>query len=87
MMGAYTIYGNESSTSTNATNYGFLYNWYAAAGIITKGGLPFKNICPIGWHVPSENVAQILIDFLGGLSVAGGKLKEVGILKYLRLNY
>jgi hypothetical protein len=27
--GAYTIYGNESSTSANATNFGYLYNWYA----------------------------------------------------------
>jgi uncharacterized protein (TIGR02145 family) len=76
--GAYTVYGNESITGPNATNYGFLYNWYAAAGIITTGGLPSKNICPIGWHVPTENEAHILIDFLGGLSVTGGKLKEVG---------
>ena len=28
--GAYTIYGNQLSTEANATNYGFLYNWYAA---------------------------------------------------------
>ena len=51
--GAYTIYGNEASSGANATNYGFLYNYYAAAGIITTGGTSTKNICPIGWKVHS----------------------------------
>ena len=44
--GAYSILSNESSTGTNASNYGFLYNWYAATDP--------KKICPAGWHVPSE---------------------------------
>jgi uncharacterized protein (TIGR02145 family) len=44
--GAYCILSNESSTGTNASNYGFLYNWYAATDP--------KKICPAGWHVPSE---------------------------------
>jgi uncharacterized protein (TIGR02145 family) len=52
-IGAYTIYGNEASSGANATNYGFLYNYYAAAGIITTGGTSTKNICPIGWKVHS----------------------------------
>ena len=51
--GAYTIYGNEASSGPNATNYGFLYNSYAAAGIITTGGTSTKNICPVGWKVHS----------------------------------
>jgi uncharacterized protein (TIGR02145 family) len=72
--GAYTIYGNESSTGTNATNYGFLYNWYAAAGIIANGGSPTKNICPAGWHVPSDTEWTTLTNFLG--SNAGGKMKS-----------
>ena len=76
--GAYSIYSNEPRTGPNASNFGFLYNWYAAAGIFTAGGLSSKNICPIGWHVPTENEARTLINFLGGFSVAGGKLKEVG---------
>ena len=59
--GAYTIYGNESSASTNATNYGFLYNWYAAAGINTHMGSPTKNICPTGWHVPTDSDWNILV--------------------------
>jgi uncharacterized protein (TIGR02145 family) len=73
--GAYTIFGNESSTGTNATNYGFLYNWYAA-GIIANGGSPTKNICPTGWHVPTDEEWTTLTTFLGGESVAGGKMKS-----------
>ena len=78
--GAYTIYGNEASTGANASNYGFLYNWYAAAGIVTPMGSPTKNICPVGWHVPSDTEWTTLTDFLSppslGISVAGGKLKS-----------
>ena len=65
--GAYTIYANQPSTGTNATNYGFLYNWFAAAGIITNLGSPTKNICPVGWHVPSDGEWITLIEFHGGI--------------------
>jgi uncharacterized protein (TIGR02145 family) len=50
--------------------YGKLYNWYAVAD---SGGL-----CPTGWHVPSLDEWTILADHLGGLSVAGGKMKVKG---------
>lgn len=53
----------------NKENYGALYNWYA----VNTGKL-----CPIGWHVPSDQEWSVLIDFLGGDNVAGGKLKEMG---------
>jgi uncharacterized protein (TIGR02145 family) len=49
--------------------YGKLYNWYA----VETGKL-----CPTGWHVPKDDEWTELTDYLGGLSVAGGKLKEVG---------
>ena len=78
--GAYTIYGNGSSTGTDATNYGFLYNWYAAVGIVTPMGSPTKNICPTGWHVPTDTEWTTLTDYLGGLSVAGGKMKSTSSL-------
>jgi len=54
--GAYTIYGNELSTSTIATNYGFLYNWYAATDS--------KKICPTGYHVPTDSDWNILVKFI-----------------------
>jgi uncharacterized protein (TIGR02145 family) len=50
--------------------YGNLYNWYAAADN--------RNICPTGWHVPSDAEFTELTNYLGGGSVAGGKMKSVG---------
>jgi len=37
-----------------------------------------KNVCPTGWHVPTDAEWTVLTDYLGGESVAGGKMKEVG---------
>ena len=62
--GAYTIYGNESSSGANATNYGFLYNWYAAKGITTTGSTTYKNICPTGYHVPTDSDWNKLVKFI-----------------------
>ncbi len=62
---AYCWYDNDSATYKNT--YGALYNWYA----VNTGKL-----CPTGWHVPSDAEWKILTDYLGGLSVAGGKMKE-----------
>ena len=49
--------------------YGVLYNWPA---VMTE------NICPSGWHIPSDEEWTQLTDFLGGESVAGGMMKEAG---------
>lgn len=66
--GAYCYCDND--TSNNAT-YGKWYNWYA----VNSGKL-----APTGWHVPSQAEWQILIDFLGGSSEAGGKMKSTSTL-------
>jgi uncharacterized protein (TIGR02145 family) len=68
---AYCWYDNNIS---NKEPYGALYNWHVtnAAG---NGG---KNPCPVGWHVPDDDEWTALTDFLGGASVAAGKLKETG---------
>jgi uncharacterized protein (TIGR02145 family) len=73
--GARTIYANDN---TNLTTYGYLYNWYAAKGISTSGSSNYKNICPTGWHVPSDGELTTLTTYLGGESVAGGKMKTIG---------
>ena len=82
-IGSYTIYGNEASSGTNATNYGFLYNWYAAKGIVTAGSTTYKNLCPTGYHVPTDAEWSTLTTFLSGSSalqqsVAAGKMKQIG---------
>ena len=66
--GAYCCYNNECATY-NAT-YGKLYNWYAVNNAV--------GLCPSGWHVPSYAEWATLTTYLGGESVAGGKLKETG---------
>ena len=67
LQGAYTVYGN---TPTNATNYGYLYNWYAVSDL--------RKLCPTGWHVPTSGEWNALASQLGGLTAAGGKLKSMG---------
>ena len=37
-----------------------------------------KNVCPAGWHVPSKDEFNILLEYLGGSAIAGGKMKEAG---------
>jgi uncharacterized protein (TIGR02145 family) len=54
-------YDNNSS---NCATYGRLYNWQTA-----------KNVCPAGWHLPSDAEWTQLTDFVGGSSNAGSKLK------------
>jgi uncharacterized protein (TIGR02145 family) len=79
--GAHTLYAHDSTASpSNLTSYGYLYNWYAAKGIVKSGGTPdpTKNICPSGWHVPTDDEWTTLTTFLGGFSVAGGKMKSTG---------
>ena len=77
-------YYNDDSISY-ASEYGRLYNWTTALDIspiydITNYNADFqhKGICTDGWHIPSNEEWIELTDFLGGDSVAGGKLKEAG---------
>ena len=63
----YCWYNNDSVSYRNT--YGALYNWYA----VNTGKL-----APTGWHVPSDAEWEVLGNYLGGDSVAGGKLKEAG---------
>ena len=70
--GAWAYYNNDAA---NNAKYGKLYNWYAVSKT-TNGN---KNVCPTGWHVPTDAEWSNLIDFLGGEKVACGKMKAVGI--------
>jgi uncharacterized protein (TIGR02145 family) len=66
-------YNNDQATYT-ANKFGALYNWYAVNSA-TNGN---KNVCPTGWHVPTDAEWTTLVNFLGGESIAGGKMKSMG---------
>jgi uncharacterized protein (TIGR02145 family) len=55
---------------SNKNTYGALYNWFT----VTSN----KMLCPTGWHVPTNEDITRLVNYTGGASVAGGKLKEAG---------
>jgi uncharacterized protein (TIGR02145 family) len=55
--------------SVNINTYGRLYTWFT---------VNTNTLCPLGWHVPDYDEWIILGNFLGGDSIAGAKMKEVG---------
>ncbi len=53
--GGYCWYNNDSATYFN--NTGALYNWYIASS---------ANVCPTGWHVPTDMEICALINYYDG---------------------
>lgn len=81
--GAWCYYNNDSA---NDATYGKLYNWYAVAGIYDAASLSNpalrKQLAPAGYHVPTHEEWNNLSNCLGGGLLAGGKLKEAGIIHW-----
>jgi len=65
--GAWAHYNHDSQYENP---YGKLYNWYTVNDP--------RNVCPTGWHVPTDDEWTVLIDYLGGELVAGSKMKSTG---------
>jgi uncharacterized protein (TIGR02145 family) len=68
--GGRCAYDNDES---NVDTYGYLYNWYAVNDR--------RGICPVGWHVPSNDDWNDLEDFItndGYAGIEGCALKEIG---------
>ena len=72
--GAWAHYNHDSQYEDP---YGKLYNWHTVADP--------RNVCPTGWHVPSDNEWSIFINYLdpnadGGINpnIAGNKMKIIG---------
>ena len=69
----YYVYGyqgtnaSEAKATANYQTYGVLFNWPASL-----------TACPDGWDLPSDDEWIILTDYLGGESIAGGKMKMAG---------
>ncbi len=61
--GAWAYYGNNFNYNND---YGKLYNDYILD--------PIKNVCPCGWHIPSDVEWNTLVNYLGGINSAGVKL-------------
>ena len=74
--GAYRWVWDEN-LNQQTTSYGALYNWFT----VNTG-----NLCPNGWHVPTDAEWTTLTTFLGGESIAGGKLKEAGLMHWYSPN-
>jgi uncharacterized protein (TIGR02145 family) len=68
--GAWCYYENNAK---NQSIYGKLYNWYAVNDP--------RGLAPEGWHVPRQEEWTLLMDFLGGSTEAGGKMKQTGTSK------
>ena len=59
---------HNNNNAANDSIFGKLYNWYTT--------VDSRGICPIGWHVPTDAEWTVLTDYLGGLSIAGGKMRS-----------
>jgi uncharacterized protein (TIGR02145 family) len=53
------------NNNSNCSKYGRLYDWETA-----------KTSCPSGWHLPSNAEWTTLVNYVGGWSTAGTKLKS-----------
>jgi uncharacterized protein (TIGR02145 family) len=66
-LGAWAYHNDDASY---ACPYGKLYNWYACADP--------RQLCPTGWHVPTDTEWNDLINYLGGNEIAGFEMKTKG---------
>jgi uncharacterized protein (TIGR02145 family) len=63
--GAWSYYKNDAASNAK---YGRLYNWYAVHDS--------RGLAPSGWHIPTTQEFTKLSTALGGVYVAGGKMKS-----------
>ena len=65
--GAWCYYNNDPAMGAI---YGKLYNWFAVNDP--------RGLAPVGWHVPADSDWTTLTTYIGGVNIAGDKLKENG---------
>jgi uncharacterized protein (TIGR02145 family) len=73
---------------SNCDVFGGLYQWGEMVQYLNGAGnnsswdpVPagsVAGICPSGWHIPADDEWNTLANYLGGSTVAGGKMKEAG---------
>jgi uncharacterized protein (TIGR02145 family) len=67
-------WAHHNDDASYACPYGKLYNWYACVDA--------RQLCPVGWHVPTDAEWTVLTLYLGGDIVAGGKMKTTGTIEF-----
>jgi uncharacterized protein (TIGR02145 family) len=68
----------------NCEVYGGLYAWNELMQFLDNSGA--QGICPAGWHIPANSEFAVLINYLGGVSVAGDAMKEAGTVHWQEPN-
>jgi uncharacterized protein (TIGR02145 family) len=82
----YAVEGSKcyDNDPANCVKYGRLYDWATAMGLPSSCNenscssqiqTKHKGICPSGWHIPSNEEWDKLIEAVGGRNTAGTKLK------------
>jgi uncharacterized protein (TIGR02145 family) len=75
---------SNAEVQTNCAKYGRLYDWATAMALPSNCnssscseqiGTKHRGVCPQGWHIPSDDDWATLMNFVGGRSTAGTKLK------------
>jgi uncharacterized protein (TIGR02145 family) len=69
----------HSNNTAKCDIYGGLYQWNEIMEYSTAPGV--QGICPVSWHLPTDPELTILTTFLGGASIAGGKMKSTGTIE------
>ena len=80
-VGTDVCYNNRADS---CAKYGRLYNWATAMGIDATynasewngNDVNYQGICPAGWHLPTTDEWTTLVNYVGGTSIAGKKLKS-----------
>lgn len=73
-------YFSYEGDSLHAKEYGYLYNWPTVVNGVevirdSKGFI--QGMAPEGWHIPEVEEWQAAIDYLGGIDMAGARLKDL----------
>lgn len=73
----------QANSIDSCVKYGRLYRWSAAMAIDSSydkkswgGTLPYKGICPTGWHLPGYEEYTLLFQTVGGRRPAWSLLKS-----------
>jgi uncharacterized protein (TIGR02145 family) len=75
---------SNDEVKANCDKYGRLYDWATAmvlpsscnsTSCASRISAKHKGICPDGWHIPSNADWDVLVNYAGGYSTAGTKLR------------